>query len=143
MSVPDLRRLGTGGSDLQDEAVEASRVRYELDSARGLELAVTRMDGGREDVGDRRAGPAAGAEAGSAAQHHEARPFLHGVDQELVLLHGEKIGRQVARAHRRCNAPGVNSASSISLTSPWAARRITIPSTWMSGDRMIDRIRYR
>jgi len=36
--------------------------------------------------------------------------------------------------------PGANSASSISLTSPRAGRRITQPSTWMSREVMIDRI---
>ncbi len=44
-----------------------------------------------------RAGPAAGAEAGSAAQHHEARPLLHRIDQQPVLLRSQKIRRQVGK----------------------------------------------
>ena len=58
-----------------------------------------------EDVGQRGVGPAAGAEAGAAAEHDEARPFLHGLDQEPVLLWRQVIGRQVAQDDRRCSGP--------------------------------------
>ena len=56
-AVPDLLGLGAGGSNLQDVTVEPQSARNELDSARGLELAVARMDDSGEDVFDRACRP--------------------------------------------------------------------------------------
>ena len=41
-------------------------------------------------------GPAAGAEAGPAAQHHQPAPLFTASDQQLVLLGREVVGGQVA-----------------------------------------------
>ena len=67
-----------------------------LHSAFGLELAIAGVNLGGQDVGQIGLGPAPGAEAGAAAEHHQPRTLLDGVGQELVLARGQVLGGKVA-----------------------------------------------
>ena len=62
----------------------------------GLVLAVAGVDLHGQDVRQRRVGPAAVAEAGMAAQHHQARPLPHGLGQQALLLRRQVVGGEVA-----------------------------------------------
>ena len=83
-------------ADLEDVAGQSRGAGDELDSAFGLELAIAGMDLGRQDVGEIGPGPSPGAKAGPAAEHHQARSLVHRLGQQLVLVRGEIVGRQVA-----------------------------------------------
>ena len=93
------------GADLEEVVVQAPVVGHELDPALGLVLAVAGVDVNGQDVRERRVGPAAFAEAGMAAQHHQARPLAHGLGQQPLLLGGQVVGREVAEDDRRCSGP--------------------------------------
>ena len=94
--VPDPRGLCAVGADLEDVAVEPVGVGDELHPPCGLDLAVAGVDVDGEDAGQLGARPAAGAEAGAAAEHDQPRPLLDGGGQEALLDAGEVIGREVA-----------------------------------------------
>ena len=88
--------LGAVGADLEEVAVEPGRVGDELEPPSGsIWPSPGWMLTGRTRASSV-LGPAAGAEAGAAAEHDQARPLLDGVGQELLLRAGEEVGREVA-----------------------------------------------
>ena len=96
------------------------------------------MDLHGEDVRQRRVGPAAVAEAGVAAEHHQARPLPHGLGQQPLLRRRSGSRRGGRSRMKTLYRPGANSASSTAPWSPCAGALITSASTWMSCEVAIE-----